>query len=70
MPGREEVLVAAAPLALRVERGPEPGTLEIHVEGFDPIAVTAARKIILRPEGLGVVLERENLKRKKRPGPM
>ncbi len=61
MKDREEVLVAALPLALRIVPSPEPGTLGIRVEGFDPIAVTAAQRIILRPEGHGLVLERETL---------
>ena len=61
MPPREEVLVAVVPVTLRVERGPQPETIEILVEGVDPIVVTAAQRILLRPEGHGVVLERETL---------
>ena len=61
MPSREEVLVAAVPLTLQVEHGPQPETIEILVEGFRPIVVTAAQRILLRPEGPGVVLERETL---------
>jgi hypothetical protein len=59
MADREEVLVGAVPLTFHVERGPQPETIEIRVEGFDPIAVTAAQRILLRPEGHGVVPERE-----------
>ncbi len=56
---REELLVSAVPLTLRMERGSADGELRILVEGFDLIAPTTANKIILRPEGLGVVIERD-----------
>ncbi len=39
MPDREEVLVSAVPLSLRIERGAETGELRIVGEGFDPVFV-------------------------------
>ncbi len=56
---REEVLVSAVPLTFRVGRGREPDTLRVRVEGFDPITITAAQWLVLRAEGLGVVIARE-----------
>ena len=50
MTDREEVLVSAVPLKLRIERNMG-GGLRIVVEGFDPIRVSASERIILRPEG-------------------
>ncbi len=47
---REGDLVSAVLLTLLVERGAEGGELRIIVEGFDPIAVKTANKIVLRPE--------------------
>jgi hypothetical protein len=61
MASLEEVPVSALPLALHIDRGPEPEAIKIWVEGFDPIVVTAAQRLILRPEGHGVVIEREAL---------
>ena len=61
MPNREEVLVSAVPLMLTVQRAPGPGAPRIEIDGFDPIAVTPGQRIVLRPEGHGVVLERETL---------
>jgi hypothetical protein len=55
---REEMLVSAVPLALRIERG-RTGELRVLVDGFDPITVTPSARVILRPEGGGVVIERE-----------
>ncbi len=46
MPSRDEVLVSVAG-----RRAPR--------QGFDPITVPAPGRIILRPEGYGVVIERE-----------
>jgi hypothetical protein len=37
MPAREEVIISAVPLSLRVERGAGTGELRVVVEGFDPI---------------------------------
>jgi hypothetical protein len=54
MPAREEVIVSAVPLSLRVERGA--GTGELRV---DPIELAPHHRLVLRPEGFGVVLERE-----------
>lgn len=59
MVDREEVLVSAVPLTLRIEPGEVLGELRLFVQGFGPIEVKPRDKIILRPEGLGVVLERE-----------
>jgi hypothetical protein len=56
---REEMLVSAVPLALRIGRGGK-GELRVLVDGFDPITVTPSARIILRPEGSGVVIERES----------
>ncbi len=54
----EEVLVSAVPLTLRIVRGRGRGELRILAEGFDPIEVMPHDRIIIRPEGQGVVLER------------
>jgi hypothetical protein len=59
MPAREEVIVSAVPLSLRVERGAGTGELRVVVEGFDPIELAPHHRLVLRPEGFGVVLERE-----------
>jgi hypothetical protein len=59
MPAREEVMVSAVPLALRIERGVGTGELRILAEGFDPIELAPHHRLVLRPEGFGVVLERE-----------
>src|SRR5262249_19831166 len=59
----QEVLVSAVPLTLRIVRGRGKGELRILAEGFDPIEVKRRDKIILRPEGHGVVIERENVRR-------
>jgi hypothetical protein len=56
---RQEMLVSAVPLALRVERGAGTGALRIVVEGFDPIDLAAHQRLIFRPEGSGVAIERE-----------
>ena len=61
LPYREEVLVTALQLTLQIAPGPQPGAVVVRVESFDPIVVTAAQRILLRPEGHGVVLERETL---------
>jgi hypothetical protein len=58
MPDREEILVSAVPLTVRIERG-HGGELQILVDGFDPIELAHAQRIIVRPEGHGVVIERE-----------
>ena len=55
-PGEELLVSAALPLTLRIEGGQRQGELSIVVAGFDPIAVPASGRIILRPEGQGVVL--------------
>ena len=59
MAAREEVLVSAVPLTFRVERGAGTGELRVVVEGFDPINVAPHQRLVLRPEGYGVVVERE-----------
>jgi hypothetical protein len=56
---REELLVSALPLTLRIEPGAVTGELRIVVEGFDPIDVRPAEKIVLRPDEHAVVIERE-----------
>ena len=56
---RREVLVSAVPLQISIERGPDDGALRIIIDGFDPIPIAPASRIIVRPEGHGVVLERE-----------
>ena len=56
----QEVLVSVVPLTLRIVRGRGKGELRILAESFDPIEVKRRDKIILRPEGHGVVIEREN----------
>ncbi len=59
MPAREEVLVSAVPLTLRIERGVGTGHVRIVVEGFDPIELAPHQRLVLRPEGYGVVFDRE-----------
>jgi hypothetical protein len=60
MGDREEVLVTAVPLILRIVRGRGQDELRILAEGFDPIEVMPRDRIILRAEGQGVVIERED----------
>jgi hypothetical protein len=55
---KEEMLVSAVPLALSIDRGRD-GELRVLVDGFDPITVAPSARVILRPEGHGVVIERE-----------
>ncbi len=55
----EELVVSAVPLTLRIVRGRGRGELRILAEGFDPIELMPRDRIILRPEGHGVVIERE-----------
>jgi hypothetical protein len=45
---REELLVSALPLTLRIKPGAM-GELRIVVKGFDPIDVRSAEAIVLRP---------------------
>jgi hypothetical protein len=59
MPNRQEVLVSAIPLALRVERGAGTGHLRVVVEGFDPVELAPDQRLVLRPQGHGLVVERE-----------
>ena len=59
MVAREELLVSAVPLVLRVERGLQAGALRVLVRSLDPISVPPSGRLILRPEGHGVVVERE-----------
>ena len=59
MPGREKILVSAVPLMFRVERGAGTGHVRIVVDGFDPIELAPDQRLLLRPEGYGVILERE-----------
>jgi hypothetical protein len=58
MQSREEILVSALPLTLRIVRGRGRCELRVLAEGFDPIEVRARDRIILRPEGQSVVIER------------
>ena len=39
--------------------GPALDGIRVSVEGFDPITITAAQWLVLRAEGLGVVIARE-----------
>jgi hypothetical protein len=55
----EELVVSAVPLTLRIARGRGRGELRILAEGFDPIEVRPRDRIILRPKGAGVVIERK-----------
>jgi hypothetical protein len=55
----DELLVSTLPLKLGIVSCSSEGELRVIVEGFDPITVTAPGRIILRPEGYGVVIERE-----------
>jgi hypothetical protein len=56
---REELLVSALPLTLRIKPGAVMGEVRIVVKGFDPIDVRSAEAIVLRPEEHAVVIERE-----------
>ncbi len=58
MTKRNELLVSALPVMLTVERGAHDRELRVVVEGFDPIIVGELEKIILRPEGHAVIIER------------
>jgi hypothetical protein len=60
MGDREEVLVSAVPLILRIVRGRGQDELRFLTEGFDPIEVMPRDRIIRRAEGQGVVIERED----------
>jgi hypothetical protein len=55
------MLVSAVPLALRVERGAGTGELRIVAEGFDSIEIATHQRLVLRPEGHGMVIERESV---------
>jgi hypothetical protein len=55
---RDELLVSAVPLTLRIEPGSADGELGIVIEGFDPITVSPQQRIVIRPEGRGVVVDR------------
>ena len=59
MPLRREVLLSAVPLTFRVERGAGTGHLRVVVEGFDPVELAPDQRLVLRPEGHGLVVERE-----------
>ena len=50
MPDREECLVSAAPLLVRVERGAGTGEVRVVVERFDPIGLAPDQRLLLRPE--------------------
>jgi hypothetical protein len=56
---RQEMLVSAVPLMLRVERGAGTGELRVVAEGFDPVELATHQRLVLRSEGHGVVIERE-----------
>jgi hypothetical protein len=58
---RQEMLVSAVPLVLRVERGAGTGQVRVVAEGFDPIDIATHQRLVLRPEGYGVVLDRESV---------
>jgi hypothetical protein len=55
------MLVSTVPLALRVERGAGTGELRIVAEGFDSIEIATHQRLVLRPEGHGMVIERESV---------